>query len=277
MGYLASFVTLEARSKGLKTFGITSKINDSIFRKFPNTKIFSHSQTPEALSNSTHLLVSAPPNEKGCPIINTFKNQIVNSNIRCIAYLSSTGVYGDHKGNWVQETSPTNTSNQKGKNRLKAEKDWLSFSNENNLILIIYRLSGIYGPSRNPFIKLKNGTAKLITKKDQYFSRIHVNDAARIILKGIRKSNKNNLWNIADKEPCSNDMFLREAIKISGIPISKKLDYNKNRDLIPLNFRSFWEENKRVSSTKVLKELNISLIFPNYRNGLKYLFYNKHL
>ena len=178
-GYVARFLSKEAISKGALVYGITSNIEKRVSIKSNSFKLLNRDKIKHTIILATHLVISAPPDDDGCPIIKLYKNKIIKSNIKCIVYLSSTGVYGDHNGEWVNEYSSTSTSLKKNKNRLKAEKDWFDFSKKERIRLVILRLAGIYGPKRNVFKKINN--IDLIIKEGHFFSRIHVYDAARII------------------------------------------------------------------------------------------------
>ena len=182
--YLSSFVFKRLCNLGIKGIGITSKKNTQIFSN--NINILDWSKAKESVSFATHLLLTAPPKINGCPIFENFSNSIANSNIKSVTYVSSTGVYGNHNGAWVGEEATINAKSSFDKNRIVAEKQWKVFCKNNKLSLNIIRLSGIYGPRR--ITKISDTLPLVVVKKDHYFSRIHIYDAARIISKIILNS-----------------------------------------------------------------------------------------
>ena len=266
-GYLARFVFQQICCLGIKGIGVTSKHIDHNY--ITNLTLVNRDKINEVLAYSTHLLITAPPNDKGCPILNKFSDQILNSNIRSLIYISSTGVYGNHDGKWVNEDSPLNTKSQSDKFRVKCEKQWKKFCEKNNLNLNVVRVSGIYGPER--IIKLNKKKPDVIVKKNHYFSRIHIFDASRLITKIILYNYNNEVWNLSDDLPTTREAFLLEAIKVKKIKhyttISFK-EYEKNLSEIA---RKFWFNNKRVSNYKIKRHFEYRFLFPNYRDGIKNL------
>ncbi len=268
-GYLAYYLSKEAIAKGALVYGISSQKEKKEFIKSNKFKLLDRKKTDYTISIATHLVVSAPPSDDGCPIIKTHIKNIIASNIRCVVYLSSTGVYGDHGGAWVTELSATNSDLKKNRNRIKAENDWVYYTKKEGIKLIIFRLSGIYGPGRNIFERFYK--TKLIIKKGHFFSRIHVYDAARVIFKSMLVGTNECLWNLSDEEPTSQENLVTEASFVSGYPLPEKVYYEEEKYKMNKNMRNFWDSNKKVSGVKILKELRISLIFSNYKAGLKSL------
>ena len=174
-GYLSSFVFRRLCNLGVIGIGVTSKNNNYDHAK--NISILDWKQIQKAISFTSHLLITAPPQNKGCPIFNDFSETILKSNIRSVIYISSTGVYGNHNGAWVNENSPIRAKSFFDKNRVIAEKQWQNFCTNNHLSLNIIRLSGIYGPQR--ILKITKGNPVVVLKENHYFSRVHIFDAAR--------------------------------------------------------------------------------------------------
>ena len=266
-GYLTQFVFKRICALGIKGIGVTSKnINNN---EFKNIIFVNRDKIKEVLNYSTHLLITAPPDYKGCSIFNKFSNQILASNIRSLIYISSTGVYGNHNGDWVDENSLLNAKSNFDKIRVKSEQQWKTFSKKNNLNLNIVRISGIYGPQR--IIKFNKNKLDIVIKKNHYFSRIHVLDAARLISKIILENFSNETWNLADDFPSTREVFLLEAIKIKNVKNFVRIQFEEYETTLSNRAKKFWLNNKRVSNSKVKEYFEYRFIFPNYRSGIKNL------
>ena len=266
-GYLAKFVFQRICLLGIRGVGITSKqINHN---GFENITIVDRDKIKEALAYSTHLLVTVPPDELGCPIINKFSNHILNSNIKSTIYISSTGVYGNHKGNWIDENSPLKAKSQLDKMRVKSERQWKRFCIKNNLNFNVVRISGLYGPER--IVKLDKKKLQVVVKKNHFFSRIHILDASRLVSKIILKNYKNQVWNVADDLPSSRELFLSEVIRIKNFKNFSTIAFDKYKKTISEKSKKFWLNNKRVSNRKVKKYFEYRFIFPNYKDGIRSL------
>ena len=265
-GYLAQFVFKRLCSLGIKGIGVTSRsIN---YNKFTNITIVNRNEIKEVLGYSTHLLITAPPGDKGCSIFKKYSDKILDSNIKSIIYISSTGVYGNHNGSWVGESSVLNAKSHFDKIRVKSEKQWKKLCEKNNLNLNIVRISGIYGPQR--IIKFDIKKLNVIIK-DHYFSRIHILDAARLISKIIIENFNNETWNLADDSPSSRELFLLEAIKIKNIKNFERIPFEEYEANLSDRAKKFWFNNKRVSNFKVKKYFGYRFIFPDYKGGIKNL------
>ena len=266
-GYLSQFVFKRICYLGIKGIGVTSKnINNN---EFSNITFVSRDKIKEVLAYSTHLLITAPPDDKGCPLFNKFSSQILTSNIKSLIYISTTGVYGNHNGGWVDENSVLNAKSQFDKVRVKSEKQWKKFCKKNNINLNIVRISGIYGPQR--ILKFNEKKLDVIIKRNHYFSRIHVLDAARLISKIILENFNNEIWNLADDCPSSREIFLLEAIKIKNIENFARIPFKEYETTLSDRAKKFWVNNKRVSNLKVKKYFEYRFIFPAYKGGLKSL------
>ena len=265
-GYLSKFVFKRICSLGIKGIGVTSKVNNN---KFANITFASRDKIKEVLAYSTHLLITAPPDDKGCSIFKKYSDHILASNIRSLIYISSTGVYGNHNGDWVDENSVLKANSHLDKIRVKSEKQWKTFCEKNNLNLNIVRISGIYGPQR--IIKFNKKKLDVIIKKNHYFSRIHVLDAARLISKIILENFNNEIWNLADDFPSSRELFLLEVIKVKNIKNFTSIPFEEYEATLANKAKKFWLNNKRVSNFKVKNYFEYRFIFPNYKGGIKNL------
>ena len=266
-GYLAQYVFKRICALGVKGIGVTSEnINKN---EFANIIFVNRAKIKEVLLYSTHLLITAPPDDKGCSIFNKFSSQILASNIKSLVYISSTGVYGNHNGDWVNENSVVKAKSQFDKIRVKSEKQWRTFCRRYNLNLNIVRISGIYGPQR--IIKFNKKKLDVIIKKNHYFSRIHVLDAARLVSKIILENLNNEIWNLADDFPSSRELFLSEAIKVKNIKNFTSIQFEEYEATLSDRAKKFWLNNKRVSNSKVKRYFEYRFIFPDYRSGIKNL------
>jgi len=222
------------------------------------------------IKNATHILLSIPPNMDGDPVFLEYGNTIASSkNLKWIGYLSTTGVYGDHRGGWVDENTPLKPTTERGIKRVLAERQWLELAKESSLPLNIFRLAGIYGLGRGPFSKVLAGTAKRIIKKGQVFSRIHVDDIAQILLASINKPNLTGVYNVCDDLSAPPEDVLSYAAELLKKEIPPEIDF-LDADMSEMA-RSFYAESKRVDNKKVKTKLGVILKYPNYKVGLESL------
>lgn len=223
-------------------------------------------QISAELARATHIVVSAAPTDAGDPVIAAARNLLVDATpaLRWIGYLSTVGVYGNHDGAWIDETSDCRPRPGRSDHRLEAEKEWSDLARERGVPLAILRLSGIYGPGRNAFVNLENGTARRIVKPGQIFNRIHVDDIAGSLLH-LARSEANGVFNVTDDEPAPPQDVVAFAAGLMGIAPPPEIDFD-TADLTPMA-RSFYGENKRVSNAK-LKATGYRFVHPNYRAAL---------
>jgi len=221
-----------------------------------------------ALNAATHVLISAAPGEDGDPVLLELHDEIAKraDQFKWVGYLSTTGVYGDHAGDWVDETTALTPATKRGIARVKAETAWSSIE---GLPLHIFRLAGIYGPGRGPFSKVRNGTARRIIKKGQVFSRTHVADIARVLDASIKMPNPGAAYNVCDNDPAPPEDVIAYAAEILGLPIPEAVDF-ETAEMTPMA-RSFYAESKKVRNDRIKDELGVKLLFPNYRSGLQAL------
>ncbi|WP_289149698.1 SDR family oxidoreductase [uncultured Salipiger sp.] len=222
----------------------------------------------EALGRATHLLVSAGPDAEGDPSLRLCRDAIAARAhaLEWAGYLSTTGVYGDHGGDWVDEDTPLTPGTRRGQWRLQAETDWRAVP---GLPLHIFRLAGIYGPGRGPFEKVRNGTARRIVKPGQVFSRIHVEDIAQVLEASIRQPAPGTAYNLCDDDPAPPQDVLLHAAELLGVAPPPEIAFDA-AEMSPMA-RSFYAENKRVSNRRIKDELGVQLRYPDYRAGLRAL------
>lgn len=224
-----------------------------------------HALDASALRGTTHLLMSVPPDERGDAIALTFEEEIKALSLSWAGYLSTTGVYGDRDGDWVDETSPLTPATARGQRRLLAEQQWQAL----DLPLHIFRLAGIYGPGRNQLVSLREGTAKRIIKPGQVFSRIHVDDIAQVLAASIARPAPGTAYNVCDNEPAPPQEVVTFAAELLGITPPPEIAF-EDADLSPMA-KSFYSESKRVSNARLRNELGVELKYPTYREGLRAL------
>ncbi|ALN71217.1 SDR family oxidoreductase [Aureimonas sp. AU20] len=222
-----------------------------------------------ALAETTHLLVSIAPGEEGDPVLRQYGELIGSGmpDLQWIGYLSTVGVYGDHGGAWVDETTPLRPISKRSRERVEAEADWLLLARRRRVPLSILRLSGIYGPGRNTFENLKAGKARRLVKPGQVFNRIHVEDIAGA-LRLLAARRENAIVNVTDDEPAPPQDVVTHAAAIGGFDLPPEVDFD-SADLTPMA-RSFYGENKRVGNAR-LKSLGYEFFFPTFREGLAVL------
>jgi nucleoside-diphosphate-sugar epimerase len=217
------------------------------------------------LARATHILVSAGPGEDGDPVLAACGDAIRARAhaITWAGYLSTTGVYGDRAGGWVDEASECRPATRRGRWRMAAEQAWQGIE---GLPLHIFRLAGIYGPGRGPFAKVRAGTARRIIKEGQVFSRIHVEDIAAVLLASIDRPNPGAIYNVCDNEAAPPQDVLAHAAELLGVDLPPEVPIEE-ADMSPMA-RSFYAESKRVSNARMRRELGVELRYPDYRAGL---------
>ena len=216
----------------------------------------------------THIVSSVPPGEAGDPVLQKFGDELFKraKEFSWVAYLSTTGVYGDHGGAVVDEATLLTPNTERGARRVAAEAAWREIA---GLPLHIFRLAGIYGPGRNALESVKDGSAKRVIKPGQIFSRIHVEDIAGILMASITLPRAGAIYNVADDEPCPPQDVIVFAAELLGVAPPPEIPIEEAK-LSPMA-RSFYADSKRVSNGLVKSELGYSFKYPNYKSGLRAL------
>lgn len=218
------------------------------------------------IARADAILVSAGPDAGECPALRDFGAAIAASPARWLGYLSTTGVYGDRQGGWVDEGSSLTPATRRGHDRVAAETAWQALAIAHGLPLHIFRLAGIYGPGRGPFAKVRAGTARRIIKPGQVFSRIHVQDIAQVLAASIARPSPGAVYNVCDDDPAPPEEVLEHAATLLGLPPPPPEAF-ATAEMTPMA-RSFYAESKRVSNDRIKRELGVRLIHPDYRSGL---------
>jgi nucleoside-diphosphate-sugar epimerase len=212
----------------------------------------------------THIVSSVPPDAHGDPVLRQLSSSLAAKadTLDWVAYLSTTGVYGDHQGAWVDETTPLTPNTERGERRVAAEAAWMQLP----LPVHLFRLAGIYGPGRNALQSVRDGTAKRVIREGQIFSRIHVDDIAGILLASINRPNAGAAYNVADDEPCPPQDVIAFAAELLGMEPPPEIDFEDAN--LSAMARSFYADSKRVSNAKVKRDLGYEFKWPDYRLGL---------
>jgi nucleoside-diphosphate-sugar epimerase len=218
------------------------------------------------LADTTHLVVSTAPDEAGDPVL-TAAGEVIAKNmprLAWIGYLSTVGVYGDHQGAWIDETAECRPVSARSRRRVEAEREWLALGAHIGLPVAVLRLSGIYGPGRNAFVNLRDGTARRLVKKDQVFNRIHVADIAGALwhLAGRKLGG---VYNVTDDLPAPPQDVVAYAAELMGVEPPPEIAFEE-AELSPMA-RSFYGENKRVSNA-LIRSIGYRFLFPDYRAAL---------
>ena len=265
-------------AKTIRQFGCTVLTSSRSENKDPNHFVFNSEKNiipnEKIFNGVTHILSCIPPDKNGKdPVIGSLKNKIKTLSPEWVGYLSTTGVYGNTKGDWVSEIDQPNPFQQRSQKRLNCEKEWI----ESGLPVQIFRLPGIYGPGRSTFEAIKNKKIRVISKKNQVFSRIHVADITNAIIYLLQNKNSlkfHQIINIADDEPCSQIEVIQYCYNLLGLEMPKPILFEDAREELSPIAQSFWIENRRVSNKLLCEKLGYKLIYKNYKIGLKNCYLN---
>ncbi len=227
-------------------------------------------QLPEQhlLAGTTHVLVTIPPDSQGAdPVLASLAEMLRGLPLQWVGYLSTTGVYGDHGGDWVREDSALRPRLERSQARLACEQAWRS----SGLPVQVFRLPAIYGPGRSPFDSLRNGTARLIHKPGQVFSRVHVDDIVGALMHCLvmPKAERPETVIVADREPCPSSETLGFAAHLLGCKLPDWQRWQDVSDSMSPMARSFWSENRRASCELLCDGLGYRLRYPTYREGMR--------
>ena len=255
-------VTSRKSTHNLKYEGLnlnSYEFNNKKIDKSINTKI----------QEADFILVSIPPIEDEDIVLKNFKETIKKTKTKWITYLSATSVYGNHDGEWVNEKSETRPTSPSGIKRLQTENQWLKFSNEHNLPIQIFRLSGIYSIQNNILKRLISGQAKIVKKDNHFFSRIHVEDIANLLFYSMKKFKNNEIYNISDDKPASQEEIAIYGSKLLKVKTPEFIELDSLEDGM---LKDFYKDSKKVNNKKVKEFFNYQFIYPTYKEGLDKIF-----
>jgi nucleoside-diphosphate-sugar epimerase len=266
-GYSARALAERLLPKGWRIIGTTRSPDkaDEIAATGVEPVIWPGADLGALLASVPNVLVSAGPGPEGDPVLAAVEKDIRRAapDLRWLAYLSTTGVYGDHGGDWVDEDTPLTPSTRRGVARVDAESRWQSIP---DLPLHILRLAGIYGPDRGPFAKVRDGTARRIIKDGQVFSRIHVDDIAQALDLSLHRPDPGAVYNLCDDDPAPPQDVIAHAAELLNLPVPPAVPFDE-ADMSPMA-RSFYAESKKVRNDRIKHALGWTPSYPTSRAGL---------
>lgn len=222
-----------------------------------------------ALAGATHILSSVPPDPRDAVIAGHGADLAALKGLAWVGYLSTTGVYGDRAGGWVDEGSELRPSGRRGADRVAAETAWLGLWRDHGLPVHVFRLAGIYGPGRGAIETVRRGQAKRVEKPGQVFSRIHVDDIAGVLLASIMRPNPGAVYNVCDDDPAPPEKVIEEACLLLGAPMPPPVPFEQAKSGMSEMQLSFYADSKRVRNDRIKKELGYALKYPSYKDGLR--------
>jgi nucleoside-diphosphate-sugar epimerase len=277
LGYTAQVLAGRLLAQGWQVAGTTRGDGEAKAFVHPGVEVFPFDRArpladpAAALAGTTHLLSSVPPDEDGDPVIDCHGADIAAlAGLAWAGYLSTTGVYGDRDGGWVDEGSALEPTGERGRRRVAAEAAWLALQGDHGVPVYLFRLAGIYGPGRNALATVRAGQAKRIDKPGQVFSRIHVDDIATVLEASMTRPNPGQAYNVCDDDPAPPAEVIAYACDLLGVAPPPLVPFEQ-AELSPMA-RSFYRDNKRVSNRRIKEELGVELSYPDYRSGLDSLF-----
>ncbi len=248
----------ETRAADLEAAGIKPLLFDGLTRG---------EDVAGAIADATHILISIAPGSEGDAVLAHHRQDLARSDaLTWLGYLSTVGVYGNHDGAWVDETTPVKPVSQRSIQRVAAEQAWQDAATAHGFPLQIFRLSGIYGPGRSPLDRLRAGTARRLIKPGQVFNRIHVDDIAATLLAAAAAPDTPGIYNVTDDLPAPPQDVVAYAASLIGAEVPPDIPF-ETADLTPMA-RSFYGENKRVGNARIKRDLGVRLTYPTYREGL---------
>jgi nucleoside-diphosphate-sugar epimerase len=275
VGYSAGFFAHAALARGWEVTGTVRSAEKAtrLSRDGIRTLVFDgfavSSFLAKAIAEAEAVLVSVQPGENGDPVLDCLAKELAAApDLRWIGYLSTIGVYGDHGGAWIDETTAPRPS-FRSQVRLAIERDWLALGERSGKAVQIFRLSGIYGPGRNPIVKLRQGTATRLIKSGQVFNRIHVDDIAGVLMASLERPRHGAVYNVTDDEPAPPQDVVSLAASLAGLAPPPETPFDPTK-LSPMA-ASFYGENRRVSNALVKRELGYGFRYPTYREALPVL------
>ena len=275
LGYSARHF-IEARADRFDTTATvtTAEKARALSRPGRDVRVFSPDERDagieKAIARADAALVSIGPDEDGDPALRAYGDALARvERLRTIVYLSTIGVYGDHGGAWIDETTPCEPTNGRSRQRLRVENEWLALGARAGKSVHILRLAGIYGPGQNALVNLRNGNARRIVKPGQVFNRIHVADIGAAIDACLTYKGAGRVWNVCDDEPAPAEDVVTFAAELLGVEPPPLVDF-ATANLSPMA-RSFYSECKRASNRAMKQDLGVRLTYPTYRKAMRAL------
>ncbi len=221
------------------------------------------------LRGTTHLLISTPPGDDGDPVFLMHQDDILrhHDTLRWVGYLSSTAVYGDRGGGWVDESAEATPTSKRGSRRALAEEQWLSLHKKHGLPVHVFRLAGIYGPGRSALDSVRAGVARRIDKPGHAFSRVHVDDIVGALIASMLNPAPGEIYNVCDDNAAPSHEVIKHACELLGLTPPPLIPF-EDAGMAPIAL-SFYKDNKRVRNEKIKNALGVTLRYPDYRDGLR--------
>lgn len=277
LGFSAEALCRRLKARGWRVAGTTRSV-DRVrelsaqgFEMFQFDAGLGAGDIERALEGATHIVVSVPPDGRDDAVLRLCSNALARLDLKWIGYLSTTGVYGDHAGGMVDETTPTHPTNERSKRRVAAEQAWFAWGAAHRVPVHVFRLAGIYGPGRNQLVSLREGRARRIVKQGQVFSRIHVEDIATVLEASIAKPRAGAIYNVCDDEPAPSDEVVAFAADLLNVPAPPIERFEDVASSMTEMARSFYADSRRVDNSLIKRELGVVLKYPTFREGLSAL------
>jgi len=275
LGYSAGFLARGLRDEGWRVVGTCreaeseARLRAQGFEVHRLARGHSLSEPRALLGAATHVLSSIPPDEAGDPVLDLHGDDLAAATPKWVGYLSTTGVYGDRSGGWVDEGSTLEPTGERGRRRVEAERRWLDLRRRHGLPVHVFRLAGIYGPGRSALDTVRSGRARRIDKPGQVFSRIHVADIVRALRASMAAPDPGAVYNLCDDDPAPPAEVIAHASELLGVAPPPLVPFASAA--LSEMARSFYADNKRVSNRRMKERLGVRLLYPSYRDGLRAL------
>ncbi len=253
LGYTTARLADRLRVKGWQVTATRRRADGAVLA-------FDSDAVAAAIGAATHILSSVPPADDADPVLIRYSARLATAPAHWIGYLSSTGVYGDASGAWVDEASPVGAGRRSA--RVAADLAWQALRND----VRVFRLPGIYGPGRSAIDRVRGGTAQRIDAPGHRFSRIHVDDIGRCVAASFDRGGPG-VFNVADAEPAPGATVIEYACDLLGVAYPP-LEALATATLSPMA-RGFYAESRQVAAGKIGRELGVTLAYPDYRRGLR--------
>ncbi|WP_297489426.1 NAD-dependent epimerase/dehydratase family protein [Acidocella sp.] len=278
LGYCGRAIAQAALAAG---YSVTATTRSAEQAPMPGGALIPFNRAAAAIAAATHVITTAAPDEHGDPVLARYREALAAAaNLRWLGYLSTTGVYGDANGAWVDETSPPNPGAERTRRRVAAEWAWRNFTRSDDaaaltagpetdqpLGIAIFRLAGIYGPGRSMFDDLRAGQGRHVVRPGHLFGRIHRDDIAQGVLAAMRQE-ASGIFNFADDEPAASADVLCEAARLLGVVPPPPVPFAQAVAAMSPMARSFWADNRKVCAARTKRLLGIAWRYPSYREGL---------
>lgn len=269
LGYTALALARRLRADGWQVGGTCRETERARFLRDEGIDaVTAPAEADRRIADATHLLVSIPPDDAGDPALALWGQAIArHPGLAWVGYLSTTGVYGDRDGEWVDETAPLAPTGERGQRRVEAEAAWAALLPD--VPVHRFRLAGIYGPGRSALDTVRAGRAQRVVKRGQVFSRIHVDDIAQVLAASIARPRPGAIYNVCDDNPAPPDEVIAYAFELLGVAPPPEVPFEAAQ--LSEMARSFYTDNKRVANGLIKSELGVRLAYPDYRAGLRAL------